>query len=85
VTDRPLPRGELASEKSDAAAEPDRPQPQAAEVESARQLENAAAARLQARGVPRDEVGRLADEYIALDLGEDADEFVAWAERRLGL
>jgi hypothetical protein len=84
VTDRPLARGELAREKAEAATEPDRPQPQAAEVESARQLENAAAAELQARGVPRDEIARLADEYIALDLGEGADEFIAWAARRVG-
>jgi len=24
----------------------------------------------------------LADEYIALDLGEDLDEFIAWATKR---
>jgi hypothetical protein len=82
VSDRPLPRGDLAREKLGALVEPDRVQPQAAEVESARQLENAAAPVLESDGVPRDEVGRLADQYIALDLGEDVDEFVAWARRR---
>jgi hypothetical protein len=32
----------------------------------------------------RDEVRRLADEYVALDRGEDTDEFVRWARNRLG-
>jgi hypothetical protein len=83
VSDGPLPRGDLAGEKLGAVVEPDRAQPEAAEVESARQLENSAAPLLESEGVPRDEISRLADEYIALDLGEDVDEFVAWVRRSL--
>ena len=76
--------GELAEEKRGESSDPGHPQPSAAEVESARLLENAAAERLGAEGVGRDEVRRLADEYVALDLGEDTDEFVRWARNRLG-
>ena len=77
-------RGELAEEKRGESSDPGHPQPIAAEVESARLLENAAAERLGAEGVGRDEVRRLADEYVALDLGEDTDEFIRWARNRLG-
>ena len=77
-------RGELAEEKRGESSDPGHPQPKAAEVESARLLENAASDRLGAAGVSRDEVRRLADEYVALDLGEDTDEFVEWARKRLG-
>jgi hypothetical protein len=77
-------RGELAEEKRGETSDPGRPQPSAAEVESARLLENAAAERLGAEGLRRDEVRRLADEYVALDLGEDTDEFVRWVRNRLG-
>jgi hypothetical protein len=84
VDDRVPPRGELAGEKRGETSDPRHPQPEAAEVESARQLENAAAERLGAVGVSRDEIRRFADEYIALDLGEDTDEFVQWARERHG-
>ena len=77
-------RGELAEEKRGESSDPGHPQPNAAEVESARLLENAASDRLGPAGASRDEVRRLADEYVALDLGEDTDEFVEWARRRLG-
>jgi hypothetical protein len=55
-------------------------QPEAMEVESARQLEAAAADRLKERGERFDgvELRRRADEYIALDRGTDTDEFIAW-------
>ena len=74
--------GELEGDKRGASSEPPLPQPSAAEVESARQLENAAAERLTAAGIAREDVRRLADEFVALDLGEDTDEFVAWAPDR---
>jgi hypothetical protein len=76
--------GELAEEKRGESSDPGHPQPSAAEVESARLLENAAAERLGAEGVGRDEVRRLADEYVALDLGEDTDGFLRWARNRIG-
>jgi hypothetical protein len=84
VADGAPDREELAEEKRGESSDPGHPQPSAAEVESARLLENAAADRLGAEGVPRDEVRRLADEYVALDLGEDTDEFVRWARSRSG-
>jgi hypothetical protein len=84
VADRAPDRGDLAGEKRGETSDPSHPQPEAAEVESARQLENAAAERLGAVGVSRDEIRRLANEYIALDLGEDTDEFVRWARDRHG-
>jgi hypothetical protein len=85
MTDQPLPRGELAREKLGSVEDPGVPQPEAAEVESARQLENEAAPQLEADGASRDQVRRLADEYVALDLGEDAQAFVGWARRRLNV
>jgi hypothetical protein len=84
VADGAPDRGELAEEKRGESSDPGRPQPSAAEVESARLLANAAAERLGAEGLRRDEVRRLADEYVALDLGEDTDEFVRWVRNRLG-
>jgi hypothetical protein len=74
----------LAPDKLGDTAEPGRPQPEATEVESARLLANEARDRLEARGLQDDEIRRLADEYIALDLGEDVDEFVEWATTRGG-
>jgi len=79
MEDRP---GPLANEKQGTTADPGHPQPQAMEVESARLLEADAADRLEADGVPRDEIRRLADEYIALDLGTDTDGFIAWVHER---
>jgi hypothetical protein len=77
-------RGELAEEKRGESSDSGHPQPNAAEVESARLLENAVSDRLGAAGVGRDELRRLADEYVALDLGEDTDEFVEWVRKRRG-
>lgn len=71
-------------DKLSPTSEPGRPEPEAAEVESARMLENQAAERLTKAGISRDHVRRLADEYIALDRGEDVGEFVAWARERVG-
>ena len=76
-------RGELVEEKRGESSDPGHPQPNAAEAESVRLLENEASGRLGAAAVSRDEVRRLADEYVALDLGEDTAEFVEWARRRL--
>jgi hypothetical protein len=65
----------LAPETSDAG----HPQPEEAEVESARLLANEARDALTADGYDADEVRRLADEYVALDLGTTVEGFVAWA------
>jgi hypothetical protein len=61
---------------------PGRPQPTAAEVESARLLANDAKDSLKAEGYDDDAIRRLADEYIALDLGEGVPEFVDWARQQ---
>lgn len=74
--------GPLEPDKHGETDDPGRPQPEAAEVESARMLENQAREALLAAGVPEREIRRLADEYIALDRGEDLSGFVAWASER---
>jgi hypothetical protein len=48
-------------------------------VESARLLENDPRDALRARGLSDREIRRLADEFVALDLGEDTNAFVTWA------
>jgi hypothetical protein len=74
-----IPPGKHVEDKigpSDAAG---RPQPDAPEVESARLLANDARDALRVRGLEDEEIRRLADEYVALDLGEDTDAFILWA------
>ena len=69
-------------EKQGPSVDPAHPQPKAAEVESARLLANDAKPKLTGDGLDEDEIRRLADEYIALDLGEGVPEFVAWVRKR---
>jgi hypothetical protein len=76
--------GRFAREKTGDTDDPGHPQPSEPEVESARLLENDARDALRVRGFADDEIRRLADEYVALDLGEDTDEFVLWAQRNRG-
>jgi hypothetical protein len=81
MTERTPGPGPYADEKLGQSSDPGHPQPQAAEVESARLLANQARPVLDERWSD-DDLRRLADEYVALDLGEDLASFVAWAERR---
>jgi hypothetical protein len=74
--------GPLEPEKHGETSEPGRPQPEAAEVESARLLANQARSELEREGLDFDDVRRLADEYVALDLGQDLAAFVLWARDR---
>jgi hypothetical protein len=74
--------GPRVHEKLGDTSEPRHPQPEAAEVESARLLANQARDALEAQGLQEDEIRALADEYVALDLGEDLDEFMDWAMTR---
>ena len=79
------PRGEpgpLEPEKHGETSEPGSPQPEAAEVESARQLAGQARDRLEPEGFDYEEIRRLADEYVALDLGQDLEAFVRWARQQ---
>jgi hypothetical protein len=76
------PPGALEPEKHGETAEPGHPQPEAAEVESARLLENQARSDLRQAGFSDADIRRLADEYVALDRGEDLHAFIAWAKDR---
>jgi hypothetical protein len=74
--------GPLEGEKQGETSEPGQPQPEAAEVESARLLANQARPRLEEDGFSFDDIRRLADEYVALDLGQDLEAFVRWAREK---
>lgn len=74
--------GPLEPEKHGETSEPGSPQPEAAEVESARQLAGQARERLESEGFAFEEIRRLADEYVALDLGQDLEGFVRWAREQ---
>jgi hypothetical protein len=78
VTDERERPGPLAPEKIGQSGE-GRPEPDAAEVESARLLANSARERLRQQGMEDQDIQRAADAYIALDLGEDTDDFISWA------
>ena len=69
-------------EKMGPSVDPKHPQPKASEVESARLLANDAKPFLKRDGLDDDEIRRLADEFIALGLGEGVPEFVDWARER---
>jgi hypothetical protein len=71
--------GPYADEKIGTPDDAGHPQPDAAEIESARLLANDARDALRVRGLQDEEIRRLADEYVALDLGEDTDTFILWA------
>jgi hypothetical protein len=76
--DRHAP-GPLRPEKEGETAEPGRPQPDAAEVESARLLADDARPALRAAGFDDDRIRELADQYIAEDRGTGTPEFLEWA------
>jgi hypothetical protein len=63
---------------------PGAPQPDAAEVESARLLANGARGALREDGLTDEQIETLADEFIAEHLGEDVSEFIEWARHRAG-
>jgi hypothetical protein len=76
--------GPLASDKIIDDSAPGRPEPDPEEVESARLLANRGRGPLRAEGLDDETIRRLADAYVALDLGEDTDDFIAWARERGG-
>ncbi len=71
-------------DKAGETSEAGRPQPEAAEVESARLLANQSREELRGHGLTNDEIRRLADRYIARDRGEDVGGFIDWALRATG-
>jgi hypothetical protein len=72
--------GPLEPEKEGATADPGHPQPEAAEVESARLLANQAREGLRGAGLSDQQIRRLADRYIAEDRGEELTAFIDWAK-----
>jgi hypothetical protein len=74
--DRDYPPGRLADAKRGDTSDPGYPQPQAAEVESARLLANDARQALLAEGLSDEDIDRLADDFIAEDRGEATGGFV---------
>ncbi len=79
MSEEPIRPGPFADQKMGPSDEAGRPQPDAPEVESARLLANDARDALRVRGFGDEEIRRLADEYVALDVGEDTDRFILWA------
>ena len=79
--DREFPPGRLAHAKRGNTSDPGYPQPQAAEVESARLLANDARPALLAAGLSTEDIDRLADDFIAEDRGEATEPFIDWAIR----
>jgi hypothetical protein len=78
MTDEGRP-GPLEDEKKGPTSQPGHPQPEAAEVESARLLEGDARPALRHAGFTDERIRQLADRYVAEDRGQDTDAFVAWA------
>jgi hypothetical protein len=78
---RDYPPGPLAGVKGGATSDPGYPQPQAAEVESARLLANDARQTLSAADFSDGDIDRLADDFIAEDRGEETAAFIDWAHR----
>jgi hypothetical protein len=77
--DRDYPPGPLAGVKRGATSDPGYPQPQAAEVESARLLANDARQTLRTADFSDDDIDRLADDFIAEDRGQQTAAFIDWA------
>jgi hypothetical protein len=77
--DRDYPPGPLAGVKRGATSDPGYPQPQAAEVESARLLANDARQTLRTADFNDDDIDRLADDFIAEDRGQQTAAFIDWA------
>jgi hypothetical protein len=77
--DRDYPPGRLAGVKRGQTSDPGYPQPQAAEVESARLLAGDARQTLRAAGFRDRDIDRLADDFIAEDRGQETEAFIDWA------
>jgi hypothetical protein len=72
--------GPLEDEKRGPTSQPGRPQPEAAEVESARLLEGEARHQLRDAGFTDERIRQLADQFVAEDRGQDTRAFVGWAK-----
>ncbi len=74
------PPGPLEEEKSGETSDPGSPQPEAAEVESARLLEGEARRPLRDAGFTDERIRQLADQFVAEDRGQDTRTFLEWAK-----
>jgi len=84
MDDDKVQSGPLAPDKLIDDSARGRSEPDAEEVESARLLANQSRAALHSEGLDDEAIHRLADSYVALDLGEDTDDFIAWPRERRG-
>jgi hypothetical protein len=66
-------------DKQESASPDSAPEPVAAEVESARLLANQARSTLGAEGFSNERIDELASAFIAKNIGESVEEFVAWS------
>jgi hypothetical protein len=82
AADHNHPPGPLEPAKRGETFHPGHPQPEGAEVESARLLANQARESLLDAGLTNTQIDRLADDYVAEDRGEDLADFIEWAKRR---
>jgi hypothetical protein len=71
--------GPLRDEKTADTSSPAQPEPEAAEVESARLLENKTRDHLLRQGLDEEEIRQLAGRFIAEDRGQEPEVFVGWA------
>jgi hypothetical protein len=71
--------GPLEDEKKGPTSQPGHPQPEAAEVESARLLEGEARQALREAGFTDERIRQLADRFVAEDRGQDTGTFIEWA------
>jgi hypothetical protein len=79
MSDREGRPGPLRDEKEGPTSQPGQPQPEAAEVESARLLEGEARQELRDAGFADERIRQLADRYVAEDRGQDTAAFIEWA------
>jgi hypothetical protein len=84
MSDEHVHPGPLAPDETSEGSTPGRPEPDAEEVESARLLADSARAVLRAEGFEDEPLRRLADASVALDLGQDTEDFIPWARERPG-
>jgi hypothetical protein len=77
--DHDPPRRATDIDKQESVTPDSAPEPVASEVESARLLANQARPTLGAEGFSDERIDELASAFIAKNIGESVEEFVAWS------
>jgi hypothetical protein len=72
----------VPEDKRSPQSRPGAPEPEAAEVESARLLANEHRDQLRAHGLDDEEIRKLADAFVAVHPALDPADFADWALRR---